>query len=106
VLLYLHRRNVAKFKKEDQDDPHKELDFGLDKNPGVKQNLRRSIFGVGEKNANHKHQLSMDMDMSTPYLLPPQLQNSRESLHSLTRSIQNSQDPYSPVAQYAGSEVG
>ncbi|PKS10430.1 hypothetical protein jhhlp_002181 [Lomentospora prolificans] len=107
VLLYLHRRNVAKFKKEDQNDPNKELDFGLgDKNPGVKQSLRRSIFGVGEKNPNHKHQLSMDMDMSTPYLLPPQLQSSRESLHSLARSIQNSEDPYRPVTNYAGSEVG
>lgn len=104
VLLYLHRKNVAKFKKEDQDDPHKELDFGLDKNPGVKAGLRRSIFGVGEK-AAHKHQLSMDMDMSTPYLLPPQLQTSRESLHSLARSIKNTEDPYRPV-QYAGSDVG
>ncbi|CAI4218123.1 unnamed protein product [Parascedosporium putredinis] len=105
VLLYLHRKNVAKFKKEDQDDPHKELDFGLgDKNPGVKAGLRRSIFGVGEK-ATHKHQLSMDMDMSTPYLLPPQLQTSRESLHSLARSMKNTEDPYRPV-QYAGSDVG
>jgi len=102
-LFFLHRRNVAKFRKEEQDDPNKELDFGFgDK----KQSLRRSIFGLGDKNPNHKHQLSMDMNMSTPYLLPPQLQTSRESLHSLARSIQNSEDPYRPVAQYAGSEVG
>jgi hypothetical protein len=45
-------------------------------------------------------QMSMDLGMTSPYLLPPELQNSRESLHSLSRTIHQSEDPYRPVAQY------
>ena len=103
VLLWLHRRNIKKQRQEDQNDPHKSLDFGLEDKPKATSNLRRSIFG--EKGMSHKQQLSMDMDMSTPYLLPPQLHESRESLHSLAHSVQNPEDPYRPV-EYTASDVG
>ncbi|KAL0940758.1 uncharacterized protein CTRU02_203521 [Colletotrichum truncatum] len=53
-----------------------------------------------------KRQLSMDMNLSSPYLLPPGLQNSRESLNSLAKTLHNNEDPYRPVAQYANSDVG
>ncbi|RMJ11907.1 hypothetical protein BHE90_011342 [Fusarium euwallaceae] len=95
VLFYLHRRNVKRSRLEDARDPHKSLDFGLG---DQKKSARRSIFmgGGGEKGLHHKQsQLSMDMNLSSPYLLPPGLQQSRESLHSLARSLGNdSQDPY------------
>jgi hypothetical protein len=86
------------------DDPNNGLDFGLGDKPSAVSNFRKSIFG--EKGASHKHQLSMDMDMSTPYLLPPQLHGSKESLHSLAHSVQTPEDPYRPVGQYSGSDVG
>ncbi|RMZ88262.1 hypothetical protein DV736_g4522, partial [Chaetothyriales sp. CBS 134916] len=38
--------------------------------------------------------LSMDVGLSSPYLLPPGLQHSRESLHSLSRSLQTGDDKY------------
>ncbi|KAF4977712.1 hypothetical protein FZEAL_5806 [Fusarium zealandicum] len=105
-LYYLHRRNLKKVRLEDAQDPHKSLDFGL----GEQKKARRSMFlgGGGEKNLTHKQsQLSMDMNLSSPYLLPPGLQQSRESLHSLARSLGNdSQDPYQYVATYTHSETG
>ncbi|SPO03925.1 uncharacterized protein DNG_06608 [Cephalotrichum gorgonifer] len=102
-LIYLHRRNIRRSNAEERDDPNKDLDFGMGDKPSAVSNLRKSIFG--EKGL-HKHQLSMDMDMSTPYLLPPQVHNSKESLHSLAHSFQRPDDPYGPVGQYTGSEVG
>ena len=40
--------------------------------------------------------MSMDM-LGSPYLLPAGLQGSRESIHSMSRSIQDEHDPYRPV---------
>ena len=45
-------------------------------------------------------QVSMDMALNSPYLLPPELHNSRESIHSLSRSLATHEDPYHPVTQY------
>ncbi|KAH7179596.1 uncharacterized protein B0J16DRAFT_387430 [Fusarium flagelliforme] len=107
-LYYLHRRNMKKQLMEDAHDPHKSLDFGLD-DGGAKKSARRSIFmGGGEKTLAHKpSQLSMDMNLSSPYLLPPGLQESRESLNSLAKSLGNdNQDPYQYVAAITQSETG
>ncbi|TPX07856.1 uncharacterized protein E0L32_010431 [Thyridium curvatum] len=108
TLWYLHRRNVKRQILEDMKDPHKSLDFGLtiDTSKGGK---RKSAFFGGEKKPSNsaKHrQLSMDMNLSSPYLLPPELQQSRESLHSLARTLHQNEDPYRPVTQYAASEMG
>lgn len=100
VLIYLHRRSTARQKREDQTDPHKDLDFGL-KDDNGKSGKRKSPFFGSEKGGNQRsmrQQLSMDMNLSSPYLLPPALQGSRESLHSMARSLHND-DPYRPVAQ-------
>ncbi|OAA67243.1 hypothetical protein SPI_01819 [Niveomyces insectorum RCEF 264] len=110
VLIYLHRRNVKKMRKEDTMDPHKSLDFGLAMNaqrPTAKAKRKSSFFG-GEKDLfNPKHrQLSMDMNLSSPYLLPPEVHNSRESLNSLARTLHQNEDPYRPVAQYTASDAG
>ncbi|MBE3048890.1 hypothetical protein IMZ48_41610, partial [Candidatus Bathyarchaeota archaeon] len=101
ALIFLHRMNVKKFRKEDQEDPNGELDFGLGGEPSAVSNFRKSIFG--EKSATHKHQISMDMNMSTPYLLPPELHESRETLHTLAHSVQSPEDRYKSVG---GSDVG
>lgn len=88
---------------EDANDPHASLDFGLGDvpQPGRKRyKPPKSGFDVSEKEMRRPHQMSMDMNLSSPYLLPPELQNSRESLHSLSRTIHQNEDPYRPVAQY------
>ncbi|CAJ2511467.1 Uu.00g070920.m01.CDS01 [Anthostomella pinea] len=108
VLFYLHRRTTKKQKQEDETDKYKSMDFGLDVNhmPDA-GNKRRSAFFGKEKDAGHnKGQLSMDMNLSSPYLLPPTLQQSRESLNSLTKTLHQHEDPYRPIASYAGSDVG
>ena len=86
-------------------DPHKSLDFGLGEGGGGGKK-RRSVFFGGEKKTASQRQLSMDMNLSSPYLLPPGLQQSRESLHSLARTLHQNEDPYRPVAQYTASDVG
>jgi len=88
-------------------DPHKSLDFGLD-HPGTGGKTKRKSFLGREKDDKsrlQRQQMSMDMNLSSPYLLPPTLQNSRESLNSLARSLQGD-DPYRPIAAYAGSDAG
>lgn len=44
-------------------------------------------------------QLSMD-GLASPYLLPPELQGSQDTLRSLSRAGDNKEDPYRPVTQY------
>lgn len=48
----------------------------------------------------------MDMNLSSPYLLPPGNHGSRESIHSYARTLQVEEDPYRTVNQYAASDVG
>lgn len=106
VLLYLHRRNVKKLRLEDAQDPHKGLDFGMGDTPR-KGGKRKSLFGAGGEKSNHKgNQLSMDMNLSSPYLLPPDVHQSHDSVHSLARTFPSDQDPYRTVAQYANSDAG
>ncbi|KAL8308599.1 hypothetical protein RB597_000262 [Gaeumannomyces tritici] len=104
VVFWLHRRNIKKQRSEEANDPHKSLDFGLgDGSRGSKGGKRKSAFfgGGGAEKASHRNnQLSMDMNLSSPYLLPPSAQaGSRESLHSLARTLHGNEDPYSPVYQ-------
>ena len=40
----------------------------------------------------------MSMDMGSPYILPGELTGSRASFHSMSRSMNDGEDPYSPVA--------
>jgi len=108
VLLYLHRRHVKKQRSEDLNDPHKSLDFGLGQG-GAAKGSRKSLISRekdGGQTRYNRQQMSMDMNLTSPYLLPPELHNSRESFNSLAKTIHQAEDPYRPVAQYAGSDVG
>ncbi|KAI0013295.1 hypothetical protein F4779DRAFT_564904 [Xylariaceae sp. FL0662B] len=105
VLVYLHRRTTARQRREDEADKYKSMDFGLD-NKMVGNGKRRSAFFAKEKDPSHRTQLSMDMNLSSPYLLPPHMHNSRESLNSLAKSLHQNEDPYRPVTTYTGSDVG
>ena len=57
-----------------------------------------------EKQAHRPGQLSMDMNLSSPYLLHPGATGSHDSVHSLTR-LPEDHDPYRIVAQYTNSET-
>ncbi|KAG0652568.1 hypothetical protein D0Z07_0165 [Hyphodiscus hymeniophilus] len=105
LFLILQRRLVRKRREEDRNDRHASLDFGLGNVPQPgrprKGPASSSEMEIGEKGSGHRvHQLSMELGVSSPYLLPPEVQNSRESLHSLSRTIHQNEDPYRPVSQY------
>ncbi|PLB54326.1 hypothetical protein P170DRAFT_431957 [Aspergillus steynii IBT 23096] len=99
VLIYLHRRNVKKLRSEDANDKHKSLDFGLDLEPTAGGKPMRQTEKL-DGNYNHAKGVSMDIGPS-PYLLPPGLQGSRESLHSISRTIGGADDKYRSATSYA-----
>lgn len=95
---------------EDANDPHKSLDFGLGDVPRNKKGRKGAEMAVSEMDLREKpgrlrQQKSMDLDMVSPYLLPPELQNSRESLHSLSRTIHQQEDPYRPVSHFLATDA-
>lgn len=109
VFIWLHRRHVRKLRREDAMDPHKSLDFGWDPNVPATANKRKgrkespdmTRDGLsGEKDQHRPRGLSMDMDMSSPYVLPPGLHGSRESLHSMSRTIHSADDRYRPATTF------
>lgn len=110
ILLVLHRRHVRKLRSEDANDRHKSLDFGLgdvssyrDKR-GKQGKKGKAIpemsLSETEKTLGRSRGMSMDMDAANPYLLPPELQQSRESLHSLSRAMNNGDDKYRPATTF------
>lgn len=95
VLFILHRRHLRRLRQEDANDKHKSLDFGMDiVEPGMAgRRGRNNNAGVEMSMANTEKSerkggrgVSLDM-VNSPYLLPPGLHGSRESLTSLSRSI-------------------
>lgn len=101
ALVYLHRRHVKKQRAEDAADRHASLDFGLGEVHRPKRGEKANGLTItADDYDEEKHKRQMSMDMVSPYLLPPELHTSRESLHSLSRAGQDSQDPYRPVTQY------
>lgn len=112
IFLVLHRRHVRKLRSEDANDRHKSLDFGMGdvNSPGRKGGKQKKkgkappemSIADTEKTLGRSHGrgLSMDMDMSNPYLLPPELQQSRESLHSMSRTVNSGDDKYRPATTF------
>lgn len=77
ILIYLHRRHVRRLRREDANDKHRSLDFGLDvvdapsKGGGPMQEA--------EKGARVNHSKGMSLDINHPYLMPADLHASQES---------------------------
>ena len=91
VLIVLHRRHVKKLLREDANDKHKSLDFGMDTVGPATQ--RRGPGAMPPRSEpNHTKGLSLDVG---PYLIPPGMKSSRDSLHSISRSIDD--DKYRPA---------
>ena len=106
VVFYLHRRNVKRQRLEDAKDPHRDLDFGIEDGvvpgAGKKKKKGRASMLMSSEKAHKTNQLSMDMNLESPYLLPPQTHGSQESV--LTRGYRNEYDPYRMVKdECAGS---
>ncbi|KAF2013751.1 hypothetical protein BU24DRAFT_464500 [Aaosphaeria arxii CBS 175.79] len=100
VFLWLHQRHKRKLREEDAKDKYKSLDFGmgLPGGPRGKQGGKRPPeMALTEKSLHRGKGMSMDLDVSSPYILPAGLHGSRESFHSLSRSMHDPNDPYRPV---------
>ena len=118
LFVYLHRRHVKRLRHEDANDPHASLDFGMDPasatvankkkgKKGLKDAPEMTVADIGlEKSLRRGRGLSMDMDVGSPYLLPPGLQGSRESLHSMSRTIPSGDDKYRPATTFMHSDSG
>ncbi|PGG95788.1 hypothetical protein AJ79_09874 [Helicocarpus griseus UAMH5409] len=110
VLLWLHRRHVKRVRNEDANYKHKSLDFGLDmvppsgKKKGRKGGMEMSTADAEKSVRRNDRGLSLDITMNNPYLLPPGLHSSRESLHSLSRSIQSNDDKYRTASPFSPTE--
>ncbi|KAF1983006.1 hypothetical protein K402DRAFT_180550 [Aulographum hederae CBS 113979] len=111
VLFILHRRHVRKQRAEDLADPHKSLDFGLD--PAAPTGTKKKGKKGGKKDipemvvtdtdrSRRIRGMSMDMDLGSPYILPGNLNSSRESVRSMSRSMNDEHDPYRPVTFMKG----
>ncbi|KAI0200634.1 hypothetical protein F4808DRAFT_460737 [Astrocystis sublimbata] len=106
ALGFFWRKGVMRRRREEAGNKFKSMDFGLQDSLKPDGSKRKSAFFGKEKELSHKAQLSMDMNLSSPYLLPPELHGSRESFNSLAKTLHQNDDPYRPVADYAGSDVG
>lgn len=89
---------------EDRDPHHRSLDFGMG-DVSANKPKRKSLLGLGGEKAKHPRGLSIDMNLSSPYLLPDHVQGSRESMNSLAKTLHQADDPYRPVTKLL-SETG
>lgn len=98
MFAYLHRRYRIKQRLEDANDKHASLDFGLGEvHRNEKEDGHTSEMAMSDPNlARMIRSRGVSLDLNNPYVLPPQLHNSRGSLHSLTRS-QDGEGPYRSV---------
>ncbi len=56
------------------------------------------------KGAGAAHTRGLSLDLGSPYVLPPGLHGSRESLHSLSRTINQQDDRYRPATTFLGND--
>lgn len=114
IFIYLHQRHLKKLRHEDANDPHKSLDFGWDPASIARANTKKGkknkpemiATDIGaEKGSRHERGMSMDMDISSPYVLPPGLGGSRESLHSMSRTMHSQDDRYRPATTYIPNDT-
>ncbi|KAF7874350.1 hypothetical protein EAF04_003022 [Stromatinia cepivora] len=106
IILFtiLQRRYMKKAREEDANDPTKNMDFGMgriSRTAGGESSITN--FDDEKGGAVTTRQMSLDLGGKSPYLLPPELQDSRESLHSLSKTIHQNEDPYRPVHEAVGA---
>ena len=101
LLLFLQRRHVRNQRREDANDRLKDLDFGVDSSASSKRNKKtKQPHPTVMLEKPLQRGRGMSLDLGNPYMLPPGLQSSRESLHSLSRTLQQGHDPYRPATTF------
>ena len=98
IILFVvlkRRRRITKVEKAN--DKYKSLDFGVDES-GIVPKKKKIPGGQGPEmstNTSMKNRgISVDLGTANPFLLPPEVHQSRESLHSLSRSVNTGDDKY------------
>lgn len=85
VLIYLHRRHTQKLAKEDAMDKTKSMDFGMEFGGSTRSKTKQTnLTDVEKSDSRSRRQVSLDLDVASPYLLPAVLHNSRDTLHTLS----------------------
>lgn len=85
VLIYLHRRHTQKLAKEDAMDKTKSMDFGMEFGGGTRSKVKPAhLTDIEKSDSRSRRQVSLDLDVASPYLLPAVLHNSRDTLHTLS----------------------
>jgi hypothetical protein len=109
IFAVLHRRHVKKLRQEDANDAHKSLDFGIMEPDGnkekrgkakTKKNHPEMSIAETKDTVRRGRGLSLDLSEGNPYLLPPGLQQSRGSIHSLSRAVSSEDDRYARATSY------
>ena len=102
---------MKKLRREDANDPHKSLDFGMDPSKASVTGKKNKKKGGTQKAASDpntekavRRDHGMSMDIGSPYLLPPGLHDSRDSLHSLSRTIHSGDDRYRPATNFVAND--
>ena len=73
---------------------------------GRKGGPEMTVNNLGDEKASRRPRgLSMDMDIGSPYVLPAGLSGSRESLHSMSRTVKNHHDPYRPATTFIPNDA-
>ena len=102
VMGFLYRRSIKKRRLEDMNDRTKSLDFGMGDQSAKKAKDKRPELQMSKSEAyqvtRNEKGVSMDLGPNCPYLLPAVIQGSRESIHSLSRTTSDPNDPYRPSA--------
>lgn len=92
---------MKRLRLEEIHDKTKSMDFGMGFGSGARKTNGEKI------NKGHKgHQISMDLDLNNPYVLPGTLQGSRESLHSLSKAFDASDPRYGLRPGTSHSQMG
>jgi hypothetical protein len=104
VLIFLHRRHVRNLRKEDMEDKHGSLDFGMGEGRRPLHNKSKRWkkqpppppeMTMADAKAALRAERGLSIDLgNNPYLLPAGLANSRESLHSMSRTANLGDDKY------------
>lgn len=85
VLIYLHRRHTQKLAKEDAMDKTKSMDFGMEFGGATRSKTKPThLTDVEKSDSRSRRQVSLDLDVASPYLLPAVLHNSRDTLNTLS----------------------
>lgn len=101
IMFVIWKRRQKITKHEEANDKYRSLDFGIDESgfsqrKGRKGKKSQPEMTVSDVQGSLRKDKGMSLDLGTtnPYLLPPEVHQSRESLHSLSRNINTGDDKY------------